>query len=59
MTMAEFSTRAAPMGRSRRGSGLPMPMPGINLGSKSRSSGGCRMNLSAGHADWRTGNVPA
>ncbi len=30
-------------GRPRRGPGLPMPVPGVNLGLKSRSSGGYRL----------------
>ena len=30
--------------RSRRGSGLRLPVPGVNLGPKSRSSGGCRVD---------------
>jgi hypothetical protein len=29
-------------GRSPRGPSLPMPAPDVNLGPKSRSSGGCR-----------------
>ena len=48
-TKLEFPARNVPMlpasgtfGRSRRGSGLPMPVPGVNLAPKSRSSGGCR-----------------